>query len=110
MIVAGSDDVVTPAVLEQIEPFTWLKTNSKYLTVIQHGTHNYNPLAGGHLPMPASFFSPDPALARQYLNVLSVAFAQTHIANQAQFRPFLTSSYARYISQPKLPLILVQGL
>ncbi|MDS3861931.1 alpha/beta hydrolase [Thermosynechococcaceae cyanobacterium BACA0444] len=114
MVVAGSDDVVTPAVLEQIEPFTWLQTPIKYLTVIQKGTHNYNPgiggQGGGAIPLPAALFGPDPALARRYLNALSVAFAETHIANQAQFRPFLTPTYAQAISQPQLPLILVQGL
>lgn len=114
LIVAGSDDVVTPAVLEQIEPFTWLKTPVKYLAVMQKGTHNYNPgpggQGGGAIPLPAALFGPDPTLARRYLNALSVAFAETHIANQAQFRPFLTPTYAQAISQPQLPLVLVQGL
>ncbi len=111
MLVGGTDDLVTPAVLEQIEPFTWMKTNSKYLAILQKGTHLYNPAAGGRgaVPFPPSFYGPDPTLARQYVNALSVAFAQTHIANQAPFRPFLTPTYAQYISQPQLPLILVQG-
>lgn len=114
LVVAGSDDVVTPAVLEQIEPFSWLKTPAKYLAVLQKGTHNYNPgpggQGGGAIPLPAALFGPDPALARRYLNALSVAFAETHIANQAQFRAFLTPTYAHTISQPQLPLIFVQGL
>lgn len=114
LVVAGSDDVVTPAVLEQIEPFTWLNTPAKYLAVMQKGTHNYNPgpggQGGGAIPLPAALFGPDPALARRYLNTLSVAFVETHIANQAQFRPFLTPTYAQAISQPQLPLIFVQGL
>ena len=39
MIVAGSEDIITPVVEEQIHPFIWLKTNSKYLAMLSPGTH-----------------------------------------------------------------------
>lgn len=34
LIVAGSDDTITPALPEQIQPFTWLSTSNKYLLLI----------------------------------------------------------------------------
>ncbi|RMF25177.1 MAG: alpha/beta hydrolase, partial [Cyanobacteria bacterium J083] len=39
MLVAGSADAVTPALAEQIIPFTWLNTADKYLALLGGGTH-----------------------------------------------------------------------
>ncbi len=111
MLVGGTDDLVTPVILEQVEPFTWITASPKYLAILEKGTHLYNPEAGsrGAVPFPPSFYGPDPTLSRQYLNALSVAFTQTHIANQAPFRAFLTPTYAQTISKPQMPLVFVQG-
>ncbi len=38
-LMGGSDDIITPAVPEQIYPFTWLQTPNKYLAIIEKGTH-----------------------------------------------------------------------
>ena len=39
MIVSGSADPITPALSEQIVPFTWLKNIKKYLVLLTEGTH-----------------------------------------------------------------------
>ena len=39
MIIAGSADTVAPALLEQIQPFTWLTSPNKYLVLMNNGTH-----------------------------------------------------------------------
>ena len=39
MLIAGSADTVAPALLEQIQPFTWLTSPNKYLVVMNNGTH-----------------------------------------------------------------------
>jgi len=113
MLVAGSDDVVTPVVSEQILPFTWLTTPDRYLALITHGTH-FSLLGGvsgdpGVLTLPPQFAGPDPALARAYLTALSLAFFQTYIAQQSSYRPYLSAAYAHSLSQEPLPLSLVQS-
>ena len=39
MLIAGSADTVAPALLEQIQPFTWLTSPNKYLVLMNNGTH-----------------------------------------------------------------------
>lgn len=114
MLVAGSEDIVTPAVPEQIRPFAWLNAPNKYLVVIENGTHfstvGEASSARSVLPVPTALIGPNPELARSYLKALSVAFFQTHIANQPEYSSYLNTSYANSISQAPLNLILVQSL
>jgi len=113
MLVSGSKDVVTPAVPEQIRPFTWLTVPDRYLALIEHGTHfsvlPESTSGRGVLPVLGEMVGPDPAIARSYLNALSVAFLQTHLANQPDYRSYLSASYARFVSQAPLNLSLVQS-
>ena len=114
MLVAGSKDVVTPAVSEQIRPFTWLTTPERYLVLIENGTHfsvlPESTSSSRIIPVPAEMVGPDPAIARSYLSTLSVAFLQTHLANRPDYRSYLSASYAKFVSQPPLNLNLVQSL
>ena len=114
MIVSGSADTVAPPLSEQILPFTWLTTSEKYLVLLQGGTHfstigetssDPNPI-----PLPSQVIGPDPATARRYMNALSAAFFQTYVAGAPQYRPYLSASYAKTISQALLGLSLVQSL
>lgn len=112
MLVAGSDDVFTPPVPEQFYPFTGLTTPDKYLVLAQNGTH-FSFLSGknkGALPVPPELIGPDPTLARRQLTALSTAFFKTHIANQPEFRPYLSESYIKSISQDPFNLTLVRFL
>ncbi|MBE7383607.1 MAG: alpha/beta hydrolase [Leptolyngbya sp. SIO1E4] len=113
MLVAGSNDPVAPALLEQIRPFTWLAGADKYLVLIQGGTHVYvgsEPSNDGAWVIPEEVVSPDPALARDYLKVSSLAFMQTHVAAQESYQVYLTASYPQAISQPPMKLMLVRTL
>lgn len=113
MLVGGSQDIFTPVVPEQIRPFTWLSTPNKYLVLIENGTHfsTLDKLDSGEnvLPVPASLIGPNPAIARTYINALSLAFFQTYLRNQQQYRPYLSASYAQFISQSPLNLSLIQS-
>ncbi len=113
MLVAGSQDIFTPAVPEQIRPFTWLQTSNKYLMLIENGTHfstlgHLNP-ANSALPVPSSLIGTDLPTARSYINALGLAFFQTYLTNRQEYRPYLSASYATFISQPPLNLSLVQS-
>lgn len=114
MIVSGGGDTVAPALSEQILPFTWLATAEKYLAVIEGGTHfstigETDPTRNPFI-LPPQVIGPNPAIARRYMNVLSVAFCQTYVAKVPNYRPYLSAAYAQTISQPPLNLSLVQSL
>lgn len=116
LIMAGSADTVAPSLFEQIRPFTWLTTDDKYLVQMEPGTHfsviggSETPGGSGAIPLPSEVVGPNPAIAHRYVNALALAFFQTHIANRANFRPYLTAAYARAISDPTLRLDLVRTL
>jgi len=112
MLVAGSADTVAPALPEQIQPFTWLTTLNKYLVLINGGTHfsTIEESPNAVVPVPDQVIGPRPALARRYLKELSLAFFNIYLANQSDYRPYLSATYIRSISQEPLPLSLVRSL
>ncbi|MBN3927569.1 alpha/beta hydrolase [Nostoc sp. NMS4] len=112
MIVSGSSDTVAPALPEQIQPFTWLTTPSKYLVLINGGTH-FSTIAespNATIPVPTQVIGSSPALARRYVKALSVPFFETYIAEQSNYLPYLSTDYVNTISQQPLPLSLIKSL
>ncbi len=112
MFAASSNDTTAPALLEQICPFTWLTTPNKYLVLTQNGTHsdaNQNSMISV-LPFATDMASPNPQLARSYYKYLSLAFAKTYVTGEAQYRNYLTPSYAQKISKAPMQLKLLQEL
>ena len=112
MIIGGNADTVAPALPEQIQPFTWLQTPDRYLGIIDRGTH-FSALQEGQeqgAPVPPDVVGPNPEIARRYVNALGLAFFKTYIANQPNYRPYLSATYARALSQDPLRLSLVQSL
>lgn len=115
MIVSGSADTVAPSLPEQIQPFTWLTTQNKYLALITGATH-FSTIAEspqtpqGAIPVPPQVIGPNPALAQSYVKSLSVAFFQTYVAQQPSYLPYLSAGYVSTLSKEPLPLSLVQTL
>lgn len=114
MFMGGSQDVITPAVPEQVIPFTWVASQNKYLALIENGTHfsTSEKLNASQpvLPVPRELIGPNPAIAQMYVKAFSVAFFQTHLVNQQQYSPYLTAAYAQYISKAPLNVDLVRSL
>jgi len=112
MLIAGSADTVAPALLEQIQPFTWLTSPNKYLVVMNNGTH-FSTIQESpqslFLP-PAEAIGPEPALARRYVSGLSLAFMESYLNNKSNFRPYLEPSYALSISRDTLGLRILRSL
>ena len=112
MLIAGSADTVAPALLEQIQPFTWLTSPNKYLVVMNNGTH-FSTIEESpqslFLP-PAEAIGPEPALARRYVSGLSLAFMESFLNNKSNFRPYLEPSYALSISEDTLGLRILRSL
>ena len=111
MIVSGGSDTVAPAVAEQILPFTWLKMRDRYLVMIDQGSHfsflEDPPPGSESIPVPPEIIGPSPAQARRYMSSIGLAFFRTYLADQVGFKSFLTASYAKSISDPKLPIGLI---
>lgn len=114
MILTGNGDTIAPSLLEQIYPFTWLTTSNRYLLLLQGATHfsTIGESEPGNIAvdLPPEVVGPDPNVARAYVNIMSLAFLQSHINNERTYLPYLSSGYARYISQTPVPLHLVNSL
>lgn len=113
MIASSGADTVTPALLEQIQPFTWLTTASRYLLLLKNGTHFSAidvPDGEAAVSLPSEVVGPNPAIAHQYLNAMSVAFFGTYLTNSSTYRPYLSAAYAEHIKISALPLSLVNAL
>lgn len=112
MLIAGSADTVAPALLEQIQPFTWLTSPNKYLVLMNNGTH-FSTIEDSpqslFLP-PPEVIGPEPVLARRYLSGLSLAFMESYLNNKSNFRPYLEPSYGLSISRDTLGLRILRSL
>ncbi|MGC1305679.1 MAG: alpha/beta fold hydrolase [Phormidesmis sp.] len=116
LLVAGSNDPVAPALLEQIRPFTWLNRAETetalphYLALIEGGSHLYDPpdLDGADVPLANSLVSADVPLAESYLRALSLGFMQAQIAQDDRYRGVVASPAG--LSQQPLPLSVVSAL
>lgn len=112
MMVSGSADTVTPALTEQIRPFTWLESPERYLLMMEGGTHFstiFDPQATDEsVPVPERAIGPNPDLAQRYIKVMSVAFFKTYLTNDTSYRQYLSSAYVAALSQPDIPLSLIR--
>lgn len=111
MILAGTDDSITPAVSQQLLPFTQLKT-SKYLLTAIGGTHlsvgdpnNLNQALTQSLFLRERRGDETEPL-RHLLRGVTLAFIEQTTPNAKHYAPFLTPAYAQSFSNPNLQLRL----
>ena len=111
MLVSGSADPVTPALPEQITPFTWLTTQDKYLVLLKGGTH-FSTLneSAGSIPVPEQAIGPSPKIAHDYVRQLGLAFFGRYINKQKSFDNYLNAQYGAVISRKRFPLRLIRTL
>lgn len=110
MMLAGSKDTTTPFITEQAHPFLWLNTKHKYLGVMAGGTHGYLLNDTEREGIASIFPNPQPEVRRDYLKAMSLAFFEVHVRGNEGYKPYLSSAYAKHISNEELPLHLVQSL
>ncbi len=112
MVVSGSADTVTPALAEQIRPFTWLESPERYLLLMENGTHFstiYDPqVTADALPVPQEAIGPNPQAAQTYIEAMGVAFFKVYLAEDDAYRQYLDQSYVTTLSRPDLPTYLVR--
>jgi predicted dienelactone hydrolase len=79
--------------------------NATHFSALQESTPENNVL-----PVPSGLLGPDPEPAYSYLKALSVAFMESNLLNNAEYRPYLQPSYAQYINQAPLNITLLSSL
>ncbi|NJR18462.1 MAG: alpha/beta hydrolase [Calothrix sp. CSU_2_0] len=129
MMLAGTEDALTPALKHQFTPFTQLqRSNSKFLLTAIGGTH----LSISEPMYPAREATATSTLGtarvesltkiarekrgaetknlREILLGLSLAFVKQQTTEAKIYQPFLSSTYAQSLSTNQLPLRLVSDL
>lgn len=113
MIVSGTLDTTTPALPEQIIPYTWLTTPDKYLLLVRPGTH-FTFIGGeedsGAVPIPPQLVGPPPPVGFPYMQTMTTAFFQTHIADDQKYQAYLTARYAKQMSETPFQFSLIQEI
>jgi predicted dienelactone hydrolase len=111
MLISGSSDPITPALSEQIIPFTWLTTREKYLVLLKGGTH-FSTLeeSAGSIPVPAQAIGPSPKIAHNYLRQLGLAFFGKYTTHQETYSKYLNAEYGEVMSRKQFPLRLIESL
>lgn len=113
MILGGSMDYIAPFIQEQAHPFLWLNTPSKYLATIVKGSH-FSTLSQGNMINIHDLSGDNQGnkvdLGKKYLKTLSLAFFEAHTRNRFKYQSYLTATHAKKISNPELPLHLIQSL
>jgi predicted dienelactone hydrolase/ABC-type amino acid transport substrate-binding protein len=100
MMVSGSNDIVSTVVTEQIHPFVWLQTDTKYMAMLEDGTHfSTKPGRDGAEGIFALLAGEHRDVGTRYYKLLSVAFWNAHLKDQEQYLPYLTARYGEVISE-----------
>ncbi|MDB9314359.1 alpha/beta hydrolase [Spirulina sp. CS-785/01] len=109
-VVTSSDDTVAPALPEQIQPYQQLTSPDKYLILLENGTH-FSTLGGtdADVELPEQVVGPDPKIAYEYMQALSLAFFGTHLLSERPYEAYLNSAYTQRISQEEMPLWVINN-
>lgn len=110
LMLAATEDSITPAVSQQFLPFTQLHT-SKYLLTAIGGTHlSVGDPANLNRALTQSFFvrerQEETETLRQLLRGVTLAFIQQQTPDADRYKPFLTPAYAQSFSTKNLKLRL----
>ncbi|MEO0988944.1 MAG: alpha/beta fold hydrolase, partial [Cyanobacteria bacterium J06639_14] len=109
MLVASTDDYFVPALPEQIEPFQWLTVDSKYLVIVENGTH-FTPMEGDEqvMPIPDFLIGPDPTQAQPAIESLTLAFFNKHLQRHGEGDAYLTQPYLNQFGNTPFQFTIVR--
>ena len=112
LVIASSSDTVAPALVEQIEPFTWLTVDDRYLLMLEGASHFSTIGVTGveTFQLPPELLGPVPEVAQRYTQVMSNAFLQTYLRGDRRYQPILSSAFTTRFSQPEMPLSIISEL
>lgn len=111
LLLAGTEDAVTPALSHQLRPFTALRS-SKYLLTAIGGTHLSiaDPTNPGYTATASTLVKErrgeETQSLRNLVQGVSLAFIKQLTPEAKTYEPFLTPAYAQSLSTPELLLRL----
>ncbi len=112
-IVAGSQDTVAPAAIEQIQPFSWVVAPERYLFVVRGLGHvvDMRSLTNAFLPSLNNVIT-DKKLEplSEYGRTFVLALVQTHVAHQSSYRAYLQADYAVATSKAPNQVSILRSL
>ncbi len=112
-IAASSEDTVASAVLEQIQPFSWMNAPERYLFVVRGVGHiaDIRSFIRAFMPSLDSFL-PDKNIEplKEYSRTFVLALVQTHLRNRRAYRRYLQAGYAIAISQTPNQVSILRSL
>ena len=108
--VGGGDDIVTPALTEQIIPFRWIEHPDKHLFIIEQGAHTYADVDHTNTAQKSAVDLEELPIYENYFKAITLAFMQCYVAQNDNYRSYLNHSYTKAISQEPLMLNLVNSL
>ena len=115
LIFSSSKDAVTPALTNQLQPFTEL-SGEKYLLAAIGATHlSVTDIRNVNSPMGKNSLIPElmgqkAKPVRDWIRAATLAFIKQEPPQARQYEPFLTPEYAQLISTPKLSFRLTQEM
>jgi predicted dienelactone hydrolase len=121
---ASDEDLLTPLLEEQVPSFQQLTPSvpqvERYFVLtkgLPHARISYEiagRTAGGDYgsdrPTTRPSWEDIKAISERYHHALTLAFFQTHVAGNEDYRPFLTAAYATQLAEPSFPLGFVASL
>ena len=113
LMTAGSQDLVTPVVTEQIHPFVWMQSDPKYLALFKPGTHFVfsDPRDEASETVPPFLLGGNQEVGQKYFKGLNIAFFEAYLRDRDEFLPYLSPAYAQAISQENpLNMEIIQSL
>lgn len=114
MIGSGNYDPAAPAVFEQARSFPSLTSPVKYLALAEGQAHvDFSQLDAGvthAIDSATKLTLPAPDLIHDYASALRLAFFEVHLLDNPDYRPYLQSSYAAYLSRDQhFKLLLISA-
>jgi predicted dienelactone hydrolase len=111
MLLAGSFDTVVPIVREATPTYSELGTDIRYFVMLQNGTHfSVLPkMEGGLFQIPPALLGPSQDIGNRYFKALTLAFADGYLKKSPQAQAALNQGAAIPLSQPEMPLFIVEG-
>lgn len=113
MITGGSNDVITPVVIEQIHPFIWLKSPFKHLLFYQTGTHFSSTKPAEKFTadyLPEVLIGKNRNATSNYFQGIAVAFMELYLNNNQEYLPYLSANFADFASKENLQINQITNL
>lgn len=105
MAIAGSHDITSPFALEQVRLFQWLQTEFAYLVLMQGKPHVQNlPKLAASVGLKINIFpqfmpTSQPTTFTESIQALSLAFFATHLQQNQDYAPYLSTNYGEYLGR-----------